>query len=71
MEITQSNVELLKAFARILRDKGIPQTTSEMICSMLKNKAQLDAMVDFIEKNLKATEEEVFKKATELVNKKK
>lgn len=66
MEITQSNMELMKAFIRVLRNKGIPQTTSGMICSMLKNKAQLDAMVDFIEKNPKATEEEVLKKATEL-----
>ncbi len=66
MKITENNKELVKAFIRVLRDIGVSQTTSEMICSMLKSKAQLDEVVNFIEKNPKATENEILEKATEI-----
>ena len=66
MKITEKNKELVKAFARIMRDIGVSQTTSEMITSMLKNKAQMDALVEFTEENPKATEAEILDKAQEI-----
>ncbi len=66
MKITEKNKEIVKAFARIMRDIGVPQTTSEMITSMLKNKTQMDALVKFTEENPKVTEAEILTKAEEI-----
>ena len=66
MKITENNKDIAKAFARIMRDIGVPQTTSEMITSMLKNKNQMDYLVRFIEENTDLTEAEILTKVEEI-----
>ncbi|MBO5101514.1 MAG: hypothetical protein J6C39_03200 [Clostridia bacterium] len=66
MKITEKNKEIVKAFARIMRDVGVSQTTAEMITSMLKSKMQMDALVKFTEENPKATEAEILTKTQEI-----
>lgn len=66
MIITEKNRELVKAFAMIMRDIGVPQTTAEMITVILKNKKQMDDLVKFTEENPMATEAEIIEKAEEM-----
>ncbi len=69
MNITESNKELMKAFIRVLRDAGVAQTTSEMMCSMLKSKAEMDEVVTFIENNPTVMESDIMNKAIEVSEK--
>ena len=63
MKITEQNREIVKAFMRIMIDIGVSRTSTEMITSMLKNQAQMDALVLFLEQNPNLTEMEILDKA--------
>ena len=66
MKITEQNREIVKAFMRIMIDIGVSRTSTEMITSMLKNQAQMDALVLFLEQNPNLTEMEILDKAQEI-----
>ena len=70
MKITEKNRELVKAFARIMKDIGISQAAAEMITSILKNKTQMDALVEYTQETPKATENDILEKAQEIAKNK-
>ena len=66
MKFTEQNREIVKAFMRIMIDIGVSRTSTEMITSMLKNQAQMNALVLFLEQNPNLTEAEILDKAQEI-----
>ena len=51
MKVTDQNRNAIRWFIRILRDIGMRQEISEAICNALENDAQMDEMVEYLDKN--------------------
>ena len=68
MIITENNKEIVKIFIKILKDMGVKQETSEMICSMIKSKKHMDDLVDWLKSNQEAGEIQILNKAEEICN---
>ena len=66
MKITETNKELVKTFIKILKNMGVRQETSEMICSMIKSKKQMDELVEWLKSNQDVKEMEILDKAQEI-----
>ena len=66
MKITETNKELVKTFIKILKNMGVRQETSEMICSMIKTKKQMDELVEWLKSNQDVKEMEILDKAQEI-----
>ena len=66
MKITETNKELVKTFIKILKNMGVRQETSEMICSMIKMKKQMDELVEWLKSNQDVKEMEILDKAQEI-----
>ncbi|MBO4983660.1 MAG: hypothetical protein J6D23_06330 [Clostridia bacterium] len=66
MKITEQNKELMKAFIRVLANTSVSRNASEMICSMMRSKAEMDKMIAYIRLNPQATEEQILNKAMEI-----
>ena len=68
MEVTTQNRAAIKALMRILMNIGLSEEAIKMTVTALKSENQMDALVNFVEKNPKASEEEIIEEVLAIAN---